>query len=204
MQFASSNLLQTIWFVQFILPHSGPTCNFNWGWNLAWLQLASWATKWHDYVVEIRHIGCATNPPTTPDNLNFWNITMNQGNGIRRPWESIWGVCRLSGGGQLRTGQVMTGQVRTCQVMIWHVRTGQVTSEQFKTCQVRTGHVRTGQVRTGHVRTSHVRAYQVRSGQVKSVQIKFGQVNSRQVRSGQVKSGHIKSGQVKSGQFKSG
>ena len=46
-----------------LLPHSGPTCNFNLSWNLACLEHASWATKWLYYWGVIHHIACATLPP---------------------------------------------------------------------------------------------------------------------------------------------
>ena len=57
---------------QKILPHSGPTWNFNLSLNLACLEHASWATNWLDYWGEIH-------PPTTLPNLKFVKMTLKKG-----------------------------------------------------------------------------------------------------------------------------
>ena len=90
----------------------------------------------------------STHPPTTPPNLKFVKITLNQGKDIRMPqlyniecvwklsWgclEGIWKVSRQNKdgvGGQLAIST--QGQVKSRLVHSGHVKLGQVKSGQIK------------------------------------------------------------------------
>ena len=211
-----------------LLPYSVQLGIFSSAWNLA-----SWTTRWHDYVPATTH------PPTHHPwyNLIFWIyflIVLGRClECILGKWmvsKGVWKVCgkcvegawemsrRYLEGAWKVSGRYLEGVwnlswscpehyatlvPNSTWILLGQVRTAQVRKGQVMTGQFRNSQVRTGQVRTGQVRTGQVGTGQVRTGQVRTGQIRTGQVRTGQVRTCQVRTGKVCSCPVNSGQDRS-